>query len=300
EVAEFFAAGVDDEDLARIAEIGNVAVAEFLGVADEAVAIAGRGEAEDLFAVGRYFDDALVGDDPGVAVGEALAAHEAVLDFGLPEDLAFEVALGDAAAGLLGDEDAVAADQVAVHGMLHVVEGPADAALLIEFEDASVGAILAVPGDAEGEAELAVLEVELGEVELDAVVFEPVVPGGPDLAADAGDAFAQTHGGRFFAGDASEHFLRLPGDVHRAFVEEGDQGGRSAVVACEEEALGGAPADAWIGILEGGIGVLALGEGGAGDDRRRRRARHRVLLRQRLDDDVVRGAAALRVAQTDR
>src|SRR5262249_60043979 len=103
EVAEFFAAGVDDEDLARIAEIGNVAVAEFLGVADEAVAIAGRGEAEDLFAVGRYFDDALVGDDPGVAVGEALAAHEAVLDFVLPEDLAFEVALGDAAAGLLGD-----------------------------------------------------------------------------------------------------------------------------------------------------------------------------------------------------
>src|SRR5262249_37711651 len=129
---------------------------------------------------------------------------------------------------------------------------------------------------------------------------EPVVPGGPDLAADAGDAFAQTHGGRFFAGDASEHFLRLPGDVHRAFVEEGDQGGQSAGVAGEEEALGGAPGDAWVGILGGGLGGLAVGEGGAGDARRRRRARHRVLLRQRLDDDVVRGAAALRVAQTDR
>src|SRR5262249_59612778 len=147
EVAEFFAAGVDDEDLARIAEIGNVDVAEFLGVADEAVAIAGRGEAEDLFAVGRYFDDALVGDDPGVAVGEALAAHEAVLDFVLPEDLAFEVALGDAAAGLLGDEHAVAAKKLPVHGMLNVVEGPADAALLVDFEHASIRGIVAVPGD---------------------------------------------------------------------------------------------------------------------------------------------------------
>src|SRR5205085_7665083 len=96
-------------------------------------------------------------------------------DADLPEDLALEVALGDALAVVLGDEDAVAGQPLGVPGVEKARHRPAHLPVLVPLDE------LAVVGlDEQGVAQLAGAAgggVAVHHGDLGAVLRPPAVPG---------------------------------------------------------------------------------------------------------------------------
>src|SRR5262249_18636049 len=135
-----FSGGVQSETLAVLRQADDVAVARPTGGRDAA-----KGppvNLVDLLAGSVHLQNLHLRGDEGVAVAQALhvdgRAGQPILG---PQDLALEIALADASAVVLSDEDTVARQDPGIDGEEDVVDGPAFLAVAANLVNTVAGAI---------------------------------------------------------------------------------------------------------------------------------------------------------------
>src|SRR5262249_6775254 len=102
---------VEEDAVASVGEKDDLAIREPAGCGDVAH---GAGVSEDLLAIPGQLQHTIGMDDEGVAAGQAMSGEDGPAQFLAPLDLAVEVALGDALALILGDQDALASNLLGV------------------------------------------------------------------------------------------------------------------------------------------------------------------------------------------
>src|SRR5262249_9852254 len=158
---------------------------------------------------------------------------------------ALEVALGHAAAAVLGDQHAVVTDHLGVDGVLQVLDLPARPAVPVHFHYAAGGT--AVQFDDQRVPELALTQVHLRQVELGAIEGPPAGPGVAALLPP-GLVRAQRYRRRLVPRQAAEDVLDLPAALRRQGDQQRDEYRHGVPIAGVHQGEGGLEAHQRLGV----------------------------------------------------
>src|SRR5262249_19046047 len=157
DIVQFLAGRIQANEALFPRDQGDLAIGIFAGGPDAHVLV------HDLLAALVHFHDQVHGGNEGVAVGQPLGI-DGPLQLFLPKNVPLEVALGDAVIAIVGDQDAVAGQDVRIDRIGKLVDDPARFAGGVQLGDAMAAA--PVEDDHQGVAQKRRFAAELGQVDL--------------------------------------------------------------------------------------------------------------------------------------